>query len=111
MAVRMLGKPISRYSSRVLKTAPSQWVWGISQKVGGVCAAAGLELSALIEAKGRGNRAAARQNGLNFLPRNTRNTRKTSGFISIRIWNRDFTTCNLHSKGPGLELVGANECR
>src|SRR6266446_6073120 len=29
----MLGSPISRYSSRVLKTAPSQCVWGMIQKV------------------------------------------------------------------------------
>ena len=31
--LRMLGRPISRYSARVLKTAPSQWVCGITQKV------------------------------------------------------------------------------
>src|SRR6266496_3402207 len=34
MAVRIFGNPISRYSSRVLKTAPSQCVCGMSQKVG-----------------------------------------------------------------------------
>src|SRR5262249_28845049 len=60
MAVRMLGKPISRYSSRVLKTAPSQWVGGMRQKVGGACSAARLELSALNEAKGNA-RARIRQ--------------------------------------------------
>src|SRR6266705_613599 len=34
MAVRIFGNPISRYSYRVLKTAPSQCVCGMSQKVG-----------------------------------------------------------------------------
>src|SRR5437870_1184260 len=34
MAVRIFGNPISRYSSRVLKTAPSQCVCGMCQKVG-----------------------------------------------------------------------------
>src|ERR1700677_3083606 len=34
MAMRMLGRPTSRYSSRVLKTAPSQWVCGMTHKVG-----------------------------------------------------------------------------
>ena len=31
--MRMFARPMSRYSSRVLKTAPSQWVCGMSQNV------------------------------------------------------------------------------
>jgi hypothetical protein len=33
MALRMFARPMSRYSARVLKTAPSQWVCGMTQNV------------------------------------------------------------------------------
>ena len=34
IALTILGRPTSRYSSRVLNTAPSQCVWGMTHRVG-----------------------------------------------------------------------------
>ncbi len=62
----MLGSPMSRYSSRVLKTAPSQCVWGMKKKMS--LAAGRLRLGGRL---GRNSGVAANTRAQRPPPRNT----------------------------------------